>query len=188
MGASSPNEKGYIIWIDKNINIEENKKYKSYFLKQNYKVETFDEVKSGLKQILSIKKNFKDIYVILSSSYYQKFIIEFKRNLKDIYVVPKIVIFTRDKEMFLDKNSNIKDIIKNSFYNLGGIQIKFNGVMNEFLTNKTWKKNYDIKDKSLKSNTGEQYTFEQINNILELFLPVFYKGLIKLNENDILVN
>jgi len=100
MGASSPNEKGYIIWIDKNINIEENKKYKSYFLKQNYKVETFDEVKSGLKQILSIKKNFKDIYVILSSSYYQKFIIEFKRNLKDIYVVPKIVIFTRDKEMY----------------------------------------------------------------------------------------
>jgi len=50
--------------------------------------------------------------------------------------------------------------------------------MNEFLTNKSLKKNYNIKDKSLKSNTGEQYTFEQINNLLELYLPVFYKGLI----------
>lgn len=41
------------------------------------------------------------------------------------------------------------------------------------------------KDGSLESNAGEQYTFEQINNLLELYLPVFYKGLIKLNENDI---
>ena len=47
-------------------------------------------------------------------------------------------------------------------------------------------KNYKIENKSLKSDIeGGQYTFEKINNKLELYLPVFYKSLIELNENDI---
>ena len=41
-------------------------------------------------------------------------------------------------------------------------------------------------NKTLISNIGgEQYTLEKINDKLELYLPVFYKALIKLNGKDI---
>ena len=111
---------------------------------------------------------------------------KFKNNLKDFYIVPKIIIFTKDKKLFLVNNSNIKDIIENNFYNLGGIQTLFKGVYEDFLIKNLWKKNFQIKNKCLNNNIGEQYTFEYINNKLELYLPVFYKSLIKLNEKDIL--
>ena len=198
MGAGSPNENnernesnenntnGYIIWIDKNIDNPENKNYLNKFKKENFKIEAYKDIKSGLNKIKDKKNNFKDIYVILSGFFYQDFILKFKKNLKDIYVVPKIIIFTSDKELFLEKNSNIKDIIENKFYNLGGIQTYFEGVYDDFIINKLWKKNYNIENKNLNTQiVGDQYTFEYINNKLELYLPVFFKTFFEINEKDI---
>ena len=143
MGASSPieiigkYENCYIIWIDKNINNEVIRNYITYLAKRNFIIYTYIDIESGLNEILYNKdKYFKNIYVILSGSFYQDFILRFKEYLKDIYLVPKIVIFTRDKELFLEKNSNIKDIIENKFYNLGGIQTLFKGVYEDFLVKK----------------------------------------------------
>ena len=34
MGASSPKEDKYIVWMDKNVKIEENKNYLAYFEKK----------------------------------------------------------------------------------------------------------------------------------------------------------
>ena len=192
MGTSSPienNENGYIIWIDKNVNNKENKTYLTFLKQRNFKINAYKDIASGLNEILNINKNsFTHIYVnvILSGSFYQEFISKLKKKLKEIFVVPKIVIFTKDKDLFLEKNSNIKDIIENKFYNLGGIQIFFEGIYQDFLINKSWKKTYKIDNKILNNkNGGEQYTFEYINDILELYLPFFYKSLIKLNNNDI---
>ena len=184
--TSSPNTNGYIIWIDKNVNNEENEKYITKLIKRNFNVDICDEIFMGLNEILLNKdKYFKDTYVILSGSVYQDFILQFKKYLLDICIVPKIIIFTSNKKLFLEKNSNIKDIIENKFYNLGGIQTLFKDVYEELLAKKLWKKNYTIENKSLSSDIkGEQYTFEYINNKLELYLPVFYKALIKLNEKD----
>ena len=183
---SSPNKNGYIIWIDENENIEENQKYITSLKKKEFKILTYGDIYSGLNEILLSKdKYFKNIYVILSGSFYQDFILKFKKYLKDIYVLPKIVIFTKNKELFLEKNSNIKDIIENKFYNLGGIKTLFKDVYEDFLAKQLWKKNYEIENKTLNNNNGgEQYMFEYINNKLELYLPVFYKALIKLNEKD----
>ena len=189
MGASyhiENNEKRNIIWIDKNINSQENTNYLIYLNKRNFKVDTYDDLYVGLNEILLDEdKYFKDIYVIISGSVYQDFILQFKKYLMDICIVPKIIIFTSDKKLFLEKNSNIKDIIGNKFYNLGGIQTIFKDVYEELLANKFRKKNYTIENKSLSSDIkGEQFTFEYINNKLELYFPVFYKALIKLNEKD----
>ena len=189
MGASSSNENnknGYIIWIDKNVNNEENTYYIKYLQKRNFIIHAYDDIQLGLNEILYNKEQyFKDIYIILSGSFYQDFILKFKNQLQDIYVASKIVIFTKDKESFLENNSKIKDIIDNKFYNLGGIQTLFKGVYEDFLIKKFWKKEIKINNKPLNSDiNGEQYTFEYINDILELYLPVFYKSLIKLNEND----
>ena len=186
--ASSPNKNDHIIWIDKNINNEENQKYVTDLKKRNFKVDTYDDIYMGLNEILLNKNNyFKDIYVILSGYFYQDFILQFKTYLMDICIVPKIVIFTSDKKSFSNNNSNIKDIIENKFYNLGGIQTLFKDIYEDFIIKKLWKKNYKIENnKSLKSDIEkEQYTFEYIDNEKELYLPVFYKALIKLNKNDI---
>jgi len=184
---SSPNEKSYIIWIDKNINNGENQKYITDLKKRNFEVDTYDDIYLGLNEILLNKeKNFKDVYVILSGSFYQDFILQFKKYLMDICVIPKISVFTSNRELFLEKNSNIKDIIENKFYNLGGIQTLFKDIYENFLVKKLWKKQYEIKNKPLNNDIeGEEYTFEKIDNKLELYLPTFYKALIKLNENDI---
>ena len=183
---SSPNENVYIIWIDENINNKKNKKYVTNLEKENVKIDTFKDIESGLNKIYDPKNNFKNIYLILSGFIYQDFILKFKKNLKKIYTVPKIIIFTKDKELFLKNNSNINDIIENKFYNLGGIQKLDNAVFRDFIVEKSWKNNYEIENKTLNNDiNGEQYTFEYVNNKLELYLPVFYKALIKLNEKDI---
>ena len=193
MDSSSSSKNKYIIWIDKNVNNEENQGYANQLKNENYILETYTDIESGLKEFLYNKEedekkekkiHFKDIYLILSGSFYQDFILKFKEHLKDIYIVPKIVIFTSNKE-FLEKNAKIKDIIENKFYNLGGIQTLFKDVYEKFLIEKTWKKEIKIENISLNNDIkGEQYTFEYINNILELYLPVFYKSFFKLNEKD----
>jgi len=190
MGTSSNNknnENGFIICINKNVNNEENKSYFTYLTKRKFTIQAYNNIELGLNEILYNKENyFKEIYVILSGSFYQDFILKFKERLQNIFVVPKIVIFTKNKESFLEKNDNIKDIIENKFYNLGGIQVLFKGIYEDFLINKKWKKKYEIKNKSLNNDLeGEQYTFEKIDNKLGLYLPTFYKSLIKLNEKDI---
>ena len=143
-------------------------------------------MESGFRKIFDHNINFKNIYVILSGFFYRDFILKFKEHLKDICVVPKIAVFTSDKVLFLEKNSNIKDIIENKFYILGGIQTLFEGIYEDFLKRKLWKQNYKIEHKCLNSDLeGEQYTFEYINYELELFLPDFYKFLMESNEKNI---
>ena len=185
MGTGSAKKNGYIIWIDKNVDNEENKSYLTLFKKGNFGVDTYKDIKSGLNRIKEKKYYFKDIYIIISGFFYQDFILQFKENLKDIFVVPKIIIFTSDEELFLEKNSNIKDIIENKFYNLGGIQTYFEGVYDDFIINKLWKKNYNIENKSINTEIeGDQYTFEYINDIFELYFPVFFKSFFEINEKD----
>ena len=186
MGADSPNENGSIIWIDKNVDSCENQSYLTIFKEGNFIIDTFKDIESGLKEIKDKKNNFKNIYVILSGFFYKDFILKFKENLKDIFVVPKFIIFTSDKELFLERNSNIKDIIDNKFYNLGGIQTYVEGVYQDFLINKSWKINFNIENKGFNTKIKEElYTFEDVNDILELYYPVFFKSFFKLNKNDI---
>ena len=186
MGTSSSKKNGYIIWIDKNVNNAENKSYLSLFKKGNFEIDTYKNIESGLNKIKDKKIKFKDIYLILSGLFYQEFILKFKENLKEIFVVPKIIIFTSDEELFLEKNSNIKDIIENKFYNLGGIQTYIEGVYDDFLINKLWKKNYNKENLNFYTEIeGDQYTFEYINDIIELYFPVFFKSFFEINEKDI---
>ena len=104
MGTSSSKKNGYIIWIDKNVNNAENKSYLNLFKKGNFEIDTYKNIESGLNKIKDKKIKFKDIYLILSGLFYQEFILKFKENLKEIFVVPKIIIFTSDEELFLEKN------------------------------------------------------------------------------------
>jgi len=180
------NENGFIIWIDENVNNEENIINLTKLRKGNFKIETYEDIESGLNILLNKDKYFKNIYLILGESFYIDFILKFKNNLMNIFVVPKIVILIKNEKLFKEKNSNIKDIFDNKFYNLGGIQTIFNKAVRDLISEKIWKKKYEIENKTINNDIKrEQYIFEKINNKLELYLPVFYKALIKLNKNDI---
>ena len=95
----------------------------------------------------------------------------FLKNIKFINVIPKIIIFTSNKELFTENNINHKNIINHSFYNFGGIKATFDEIK-QFI-------NYN-----LKSEKDDKYmTFEYINNKKELALPILYKSLLEKTQN-----
>ena len=159
-----------IIWIDPNVDSEENEYYLKELKKlKNKLISPFKDIESALKFIK--KLIFSETYIIISGSLYNDFIEQFKKNLKKIFIIPKIIIFTSNKERFLDNNKNYNDNY-NSFYNVGGIQTSFKDV-----------KNFVSKPLPIiKKNTIEegQLTFEYINSKEQIVLPIpmFYQYLI----------
>ena len=101
-----------------NINNEENTNYlKQLKTFKNSKIYSFDNVLDSLVLFKSLK--FEETNIIISGSLYNEFIKKFEENIRDIYIIPKIVIFTLNKEKFLEKNKNYNN---HSFYSLGGIK------------------------------------------------------------------
>ena len=159
-----------IIWIDPNINNKENTKYlKQLESYKNKKVHPFNNISDALEQIKKIK--FEETYIIVSGSLYSEFIKKLKENIRDIYVIPKIIIFTLNKEKFLNLNEDYKE---NSFYSLGGIETSFDGIKS-FLFNPINRK--DIEEEN-------SLTFEYIDCKEKLILPLFYKSLIEITSKD----
>ena len=86
-----------LIWIDENLDIEENQDYAkelNSFLSLHAKF--FKNLEEAFEHLKNIK--FQETKVILSGKLYTKFIQKFKENIKDICVAPKLIIFTRDKK------------------------------------------------------------------------------------------
>ena len=164
MGASSPEENGYIIWIDKNVNNEENQNFITILKKAKFIIDTYIYVDFGLNEIYNYQNINKNIYVILSGSFYQDFILKVKKGLKDLFVAPKITVFTKDEKLFFKNNYNIRDFFKNKFYILGGIQTLFKSIYEDFLIKKIWKKNYKLENKCLNSDT------DGINKFLNILI------------------
>ena len=177
MGASSNNISkinnnllNIIIWIDPNINNYENTKYiKDLESFKNTRIYPFKDISDSLEKIKTIK--FEDTHIIVSGSLYSEFIKKLEENIRDIYVVPKIIIFTLNKERFLDLN---KDYKENSFYSLGGIETSFDKIKS-FIFNPQNRK--DIEQEN-------SLTFEYIDCKEKLILPLFYKSLIEITSKD----
>jgi hypothetical protein len=60
--------------------------------------------------------NFK-IKIILGAKIYIEFIKILKQNLLDMCVVIKIIIFTSNKEAFIENSREYKNIFDNPYYN-----------------------------------------------------------------------
>ena len=141
MGVSSNNEiKIWIIWIDPNVDNKENSGYlkqlKSYSYFKPKPVKKMDEAMNIIKSI-----EFEEVYIILSGKLYIKFIEQFIENLKDIYIIPKIIIFTGNKDKFIEYNKNYSNLLNHPFYNLGGIKTSFEEIK-QFLLKPLNKKIY----------------------------------------------
>ena len=165
-----------IIWIEPNLDNEENTSYlKELRNIKNAKISCFKNVKDALVLIKKIK--FIETNIIISGSLYVEFIENFEENLTDIFIIPKIIIFTSNKERFIESNKNYIDKYY-LFYNLGGIHTSFNDIINFLLKSlsKPINKNDIIKENEL--------TIEFIDCKEKLVLPLFYKSLIEITSAD----
>ena len=149
-----------IIWIDKNINNYENRKYLAelgyhfnnnlqtnhYYInsfsqdgiymeynnKSNNFIHPFDIIDEAIKDIKNIR--FDSTIIIVSGRCFKDFIEEFHKNINDIFVIPKIIIFTLNQKTLEFPKEVINEEV-DKFYKCGGIQTDFNKIK-EFIEKK----------------------------------------------------
>ena len=193
MGSSS-SKKANVIWLDPDIDNEENTKYINRLESDgNLKVICFKEVEEGIEYTKKI--NFEETNIIISGKLYSQFLSMFKEYINEINVIPKFIVFTRFEEYFRNKIEN-KDFINNPFYISGGINTKFNNVkefiLNPLKTNIIYKNETDNKDASLEIlyqklltlEDKDNLTFEYIDSEEKLYFPLLYQSLIDTIRTD----
>ena len=154
-----------VIWIDANIDHEENRNYiKELNLMGSIRLGLFKDVNKAITHLKMIE--FKATKIIVNNKLYSEFVTKFKENIIDMCIAPKIIIFAKNKDDFIKKN---KDFNNNLFYSYGGIAVSFEEIK-KFLKNEKMVK--------IQSDDDIQLTFEKIDNINKLALPMFFKTLI----------
>ena len=155
-----------VIWINEDLDNEDNKKYTNELNSLNsVNLRLFKNIDKAVEHMKFIE--FQETKLIISGKLYHEFLKKFKENIIDMCVAPKIIIFTKAKENFLKNN---KDLRNNTFYNFGGVVDTFQEVIN-FIKDET-------KLKKINKENDIQLTFEYIDKKEKLLLPLFYKVLI----------
>ena len=160
-----------VIWIDQYINSNQNSKFKASLASSgNFKIKCFKDVDESMAHLKSIK--YKETFIIIAGRQYADLIGNLIKNFSDLYIIPKIMVFTSDKN-----KGNIEEIGKElnngKFYHFGGIYTNF-APIREFIKKST-RKNEENEDNIF---------FEPIKKKEELFFPLLYKILIENPSND----
>ena len=157
------------IWLDKNINTKENQNYvKELELIYQIEVKTYENIIKAIKYLETL--NFEETKIIISGQLYDEFVLIFKEKVSKINVVPKIIVFTQDKNTFIKSHSDFRNL-NNKFYCLGGVVDSFDDV-EKFLNT------------PIKPIPDVQLTFEKIKTKEQLVLPLFFKSLIDALPNE----
>ena len=179
-----------VIWIDEKVDNEENTGYLKGLNTLGYNVQCFKNADEGFELIKTIK--FESTKIIISGRLYFKFIKKFIDNLNTLYVIPKIIIFTLNKERFIKSNKANEDLINHPFFNYGGIRVIISDVISflkdEIVQNRVQRVRKDdnkindnsiLLDNRLKMKDNAKLTFEYIDSNQKLTLPLFYNSLIE---------
>ena len=156
-----------VVWIDEDPNSKEKLDFAqkinslgSYTLKKCINVDSAIEFMKGIE--------FEETKIIISDKLYFDFVKKFKENILNMRIAPKIIIFSKNKQIFVSNNRNY---LNNGFYNSGGVVDSFQEI-DKFLENK----------KELRKITNAddvELTFEYIDSKQKLILPLFFKTLIE---------
>ena len=166
----------YIIWVDTYIEKEKINKYLKEFESLGYyKNKFFRNIEAAIEQIKNIE--FEETIIIINEKIYINFIEYFQKNIKEISIIPQITIFSDNKDEFIQKNKEYKNIIDHPFYNSGGIKTNFEEIKKMIINN-------GDKKKVLNRNDEGNLTFEYINSKEKLLLPMLYKSLMEVTDND----
>ena len=179
-----------MIWIDKNVDNNENKKYKEKMINNfKYKFYGFDSVSKAIDTLKKIE--FVETYIICSGKAYIKFIKKFIENINEFMICPKIIIFTSDKKKYLEMNQNNNDLFLNhSFYNSGGIEDNYEEIEKLLKNKNSFNKNNSNGNDELNSyiklnkNNGKSANFniEYISHKNYLIVPIYLSFYIRKPE------
>ena len=172
-----------IIWVDKNINNDENKRFQE-ILKKEFLLFVFANIQDVIEKLKEIE--FEYTFVITSKTFFPILIEEYKKEFKNLYVIPKIIIFTHFKYDFIEEYKQTLPI-NDPIFNSGGVFDNFDQLYeylssqnSNFNKNKTFKKTFTQTEKI----TSDKFTFEYISSKEELIAPLFYKYLITFPSNE----
>ena len=115
-----------VIWIDEDVDSCLNEIYSKELESMNsLNVKLFKKVIEAINYLKTIK--FEQTKIIVSGRLYSEFVKSFKENILEMCVIPIIIVFTRNREKFIQYNPGYYNS-DNSFYNFGGIAIIFDEI------------------------------------------------------------
>ena len=160
-----------LIWLDKNVYSEENLFYQSIIVDSNrFKLYVFTSVEESIKQLKKIK--FVKTYIVVSGSLSRDFFIEFEKIINEVLLCPTIIIFTSKKSFNLIKK-NILNLENFSFFDINLVFNDFSFYNNIISTENIYKPT-NIPSIN-QSNYENCFTFEYINELKDLILPLTFK-------------
>ena len=172
-----------IIWIDQNVHSQNREIYvKELESIKTAKLKLFTAIDEAIIYLKEIK--FEDTKVIVSGRFFEGFVRKFQENINDMHVAPKIIVFTRNRERFLEFNP---EYYSNKFYSFGGIAIWFKEVKEFFEKDQSAKASNNSTKQELGNNTSNlannseseiRLTFDCVDSKEKLLLPLKFKSLI----------
>ena len=156
MGNDTPK----LIWIDKEIDNNENRGYQGR-IKKLAKLEVFKSINDGMNKIIEFK--FEKVFVMIRGTMFEDFIKLFKQEKKKICCVLHIIVFTTHTSLVKEICKNDEDISAGYIYNHINIFENIEDVI------KAIKNRRKIED-----NVEELEIFEKIENYEDLILPIYF--------------
>ena len=181
---NNSNQKLELIWIDANINNDENNNYKNKIKKiMEAKLSCFDNIQKAFEYLKNIE--FIPVCIMCSGKLYPEFIKEFRNKIREFSICPKIIIFCGNKKSYIERNKNDPDLCLNHpFYNSGGVQDNFDDVKNFLL--KQDEKTTQNESYQIMEVFEDKFNFEYISDKNQLILPLFFSKYLKNpSENEI---
>ena len=195
-------EKGYILWIDKDVKSEENKKLldnlednPQYQQIKNFEFICLNNLNNAFIVLKMIK--FKIVYIIINGNLYPEYYYKLKKYKNLINCIPVSVIYASDdfKNVCLKRlrhyslNNEIYESINNSYYNYGGITSDFYSCL-DFVSNFYFGIKNKFFPKFEKKITYKNIIyFEKINSEMQLIIPFLFNELLneenKISDNEI---
>jgi len=173
-GQKNKEVKLQIIWIAPNVDNDENKDYCEKIRSlDSVQLKTFKEIKGAIKYLKTIK--FTETKILISSKLYYDFVKCFQENLTEMNIAPKIQIFTRNKER-IKNNEDYQNT--DLFYRFGGIAIEFKEVKDFLNKGIERRRDYRLETINNKKPDNIPMTFEYIDRIEKLVLPILFKSII----------
>ena len=174
-----------LLWVDAKMNNIENKYYQNMINKiKAIKLFTFTNINDCINKLLEKDfKKFKKTFIMVSGSLSSEFFNAIENNLDKILVMPVIIIFTSESKKNIIKK-NILSLTKFSLFDMNLVFDLITSIKEEFKV----KILYQPKTKPIEDykKGHDKFSFEYIENMTQLILPLFLKDFnVFPNKNEI---
>ena len=169
-----------ILWIDQNVNNEENRQTLEYFkneFKDGYNIITLESVSAAFELLEILKKvfEFRLFYVIVSGRLAEEFFNNYAEKVIDMNILSATIIYC-----FNDSYHKRKNYYKDSFLNPGGIVSCPEEVVKYIKKVENNPMNIQINPKFNESDKESYgYIFDYAKDLSEIVLPLIISHFIK---------